>query len=106
MTAAYRLLANAFQMMAQNRGSQNQDPQISGDDILATMIENLQRSADDPPRELQGVPDSFLDELERVPKKALKKTDECPICCNPFLDGGWTYGSVQDFAEDSNTWGI
>jgi len=91
MTAAYRLLANAFQMMAQNRGPQNQDPQnqdpqIAGDDILASMIETLQQSANDPPRELQGVPDSFLDELERVPKKALKKTDECPICCNPFLD--------------------
>jgi hypothetical protein len=33
------------------------------------------------------VPDSFLDELERVPKSALKPTDECPICVNPFLDG-------------------
>lgn len=26
-------------------------------------------------------------ELERVPKKALKKDMSCPICNNPFLDG-------------------
>lgn len=28
-----------------------------------------------------------ITELERVPKKALKKADTCPICNNPFLDG-------------------
>lgn len=25
-------------------------------------------------------------ELERVPKKALKSSDVCPICSNPFLE--------------------
>lgn len=32
------------------------------------------------------MPQSYLDELERVPKKSLKKTDTCPICSEPFLD--------------------
>lgn len=61
--------------------------QDSTNDLLAALVESLMRSADDPPREVQGVPDSFLDELERVPRAKLKETDNCPICGNPFLDG-------------------
>jgi hypothetical protein len=82
MAAAFRLLANAFEMMRGRPADES-----SGDnDLLASMIEVLRQNADDPPAELKGVPDSFLDELERVPKSALKPTDECPICVNPFLD--------------------
>lgn len=55
--------------------------------LLAQLVEQLRDSAEHPPRELQGVPDSFLDELERVPKKSLKKDDSCPICSEPFLNG-------------------
>ena len=68
-------------------GDSGQEQQDGGNDLLATMVQSLMENANDPPRELQGVPDTFLDQLERVPKKALKKTDTCPICCNPFLDG-------------------
>lgn len=35
------------------------------------------------------MPQSYLDELERVPKKTLKKTDTCPICGEAFLDDEW-----------------
>lgn len=85
MAAAFRLLANAFEMM---RGRPT-DEHSSGSesDLLANMIEVLRQNADDPPTELKGVPDSFLDELERVPKSTLKATDTCPICVNPFLEG-------------------
>lgn len=85
MAAAFRLLANAFEMMRgrpTDEGSEN--------DLLANMIEVLRQNADDPPTELKGVPNSFLDELERVPKKSLKASDTCPICVNPFLDGKLT----------------
>lgn len=58
-----------------------------GNDLLANMIDILRQNANDPPAEVKGVPNSFLDELERVPKKSLKKDDTCPICVNPFLDG-------------------
>ncbi|KAJ4381610.1 hypothetical protein N0V86_002974 [Didymella sp. IMI 355093] len=82
MAAAFRLLANAFEMMrgrpADESGGEN--------DLLANMIEVLRQNADDPPAELKGCPDSFLDELERVPNKSLKPTDTCPICVNPFLE--------------------
>lgn len=83
MTAAFRLLANAFETM---RGRPADESNEHGD-LLANMIEVLRANADDPPTELKGVPNSFLDELERVPKKALKPSDTCPICVNPFLEG-------------------
>ncbi|OAK96373.1 hypothetical protein IQ06DRAFT_319701 [Phaeosphaeriaceae sp. SRC1lsM3a] len=83
MAAAFRLLANAFEMM---RGRPADDQASGENDLLAGMIEVLRQNADDPPTELKGVPDSFLDELERVPNKSLKPTDTCPICVNPFLD--------------------
>ncbi|KAH9864357.1 hypothetical protein J1614_010291 [Plenodomus biglobosus] len=92
MAAAFRLLANAFEMMrgrSPDDAANNEASERSGggeSDLLANMIEVLRQNADDPPAELKGVPDSFLDELERVPKKVLKPTDACPICVNPFLE--------------------
>jgi len=87
VAATFRLLANAFEMM-QGRAEEDQTQAPGqGNDLLANMIEILRQNADDPPTEVKGVPNSFLDELERVPKKALRKDDTCPICVNPFLDG-------------------
>ena len=51
------------------------------------MYASLMEAAEDPPREVEGVPDSFLAELERIPKKSLKAGEACPICSNDFLDG-------------------
>lgn len=87
VAAAFRLLANAFDMMRGRPADERGDSHTDGDDLLASMIEQLRQHADDPPTELKGVPDSFLDELERVPNKSLKPTDTCPICVNPFLEG-------------------
>lgn len=87
VAAVHRVLANAFAMM-RGRAPDDQDgTDRDGDDLLANMIEVLQQNADNPPAELSGVPNSFLDELDRVPKKSLKASDSCPICRNPFLDG-------------------
>lgn len=83
VAAAFRTLANAFLVM---RGEPI-PAEGRADDVLATLVESLMRSAEDPPREVQGVPDTFLDELDRVPKKALRPNESCPICSNPFLDG-------------------
>lgn len=54
--------------------------------IQNSMIETLMAGAQNPPREIKGVPQSFLDGLERVPKKVLKKDMDCPICGQPFLE--------------------
>jgi hypothetical protein len=83
MAAAFRLLANAFETMRGRPADEGPEE----NDLLANMIEMLRQNADDPPTELKGVPNSFLDELDRVPKKTLKPTDVCPICTNPFLEG-------------------
>jgi hypothetical protein len=91
VAAAFRLLANAFDMMRGRPADERGDSTTGDDDLLASMIEQLRQHADDPPAELKGVPDSFLDELERVPNKSLKPTDTCPICVNPFLEGMWTW---------------
>jgi len=53
---------------------------------LRGMIEDLEGRAANPPTKLEGVPDSYLDGLERVPKSMLKKDAACPICSEPFLD--------------------
>ena len=34
----------------------------------------------------RGLPPSFLDTLDRVDKKSLKKDDTCPICATPYLE--------------------
>jgi Ring finger domain len=34
----------------------------------------------------RGLPASFLDTLDRVDKKSLKKDDICPICTTPYLE--------------------
>lgn len=48
-------------------------------------------NADDPPVQVQGVPQVFLDGLDRVTKNELKKLhssgkDVCPICAVSFLE--------------------
>ncbi|KAL8704162.1 MAG: hypothetical protein Q9201_002660 [Fulgogasparrea decipioides] len=76
MRAVFITLSDAFRSMRQDGGG----------NLLDTLIESLEADAEAPPREVQGVSDAFLDELDRVPKKSLKKADSCPICGNPFLD--------------------
>jgi Ring finger domain len=54
--------------------------------FLERLANYVQEQIDNPPEKVAGVPQSFLDELDRVPKKALKKDDMCPICAEKFLD--------------------
>lgn len=58
----------------------------STNELLESLVQSLMENAEHPPKEVEGVPDSFLAELDRVPKKSLKKDDSCPICSNTFLD--------------------
>ncbi len=51
------------------------------------MIDQLVAESEEPPRTVKGVGQDFLDGLERVPLKSLKRDAECPICGQPFLDG-------------------
>ena len=88
IAAPFRLLAHAFEMMQGRRsGNTNDDSSsVESNALLDDLVEALMESADDPPRELAGVPDEFLAALERVPKTKLRPDDACPICSNAFLD--------------------
>lgn len=55
-------------------------------EFLEDLIEDVQESVQAPPRIIEGVDQAFLDTLDRVPKKSLKKSDLCPICGSLFLD--------------------
>jgi hypothetical protein len=55
--------------------------------VVESIVEQLRNDFHQPPEKLEGVPDSFFDELERVDRKHLKDDDECPICNNVFLQG-------------------
>lgn len=85
ISAAFRNLANAFEMM--RGGDPNDVAQDSHDELLGRLVESLMESAEHPPSEVQGVSDEFIEQLERVPKKSLKDDMSCPICSNPFLEG-------------------
>lgn len=99
VSAAFYSLAEAFEVMRRGgefrpgeslnlRAAEGQEGggDANGPDLLTTMIQSLLRSADMPPREVEGVSDEFCDMLDRVPKSSLKPSQTCPICNNPFLD--------------------
>ncbi|KAK5007922.1 hypothetical protein LTR39_005296 [Cryomyces antarcticus] len=88
VSAAYRTLAHVFEMMRVNGRAVNESGEGAEGraDVLEFLIDHLMQGAEAPPREVEGVPDSFLAELERVPKTSLKAQDSCPICSNPFLE--------------------
>jgi hypothetical protein len=79
VTATYRQAADAYEIILTEHGDENS--------LLRAMIDLLDNTAGSPPKEFEGVSDTFLSELDRVPKGKLKKGDCCPICSEPFLDG-------------------
>lgn len=57
------------------------------EELLQRLVDSLMDSAEHPPNQVEGVSDEFIEQLERIPKKALKADMSCPICANPFLEG-------------------
>lgn len=53
---------------------------------LERWAEELQEQIEGEKAKPDGVPQSYLDALERVDKRKLKKGDSCPICAENFLD--------------------
>jgi Ring finger domain len=62
------------------------DSDSTGADLLESLIESLMTSAERPPREVEGVDEEYIAQLERVSIKRVKKDADCPICGNPFAD--------------------
>ncbi|KAA8917192.1 hypothetical protein TRICI_000643 [Trichomonascus ciferrii] len=70
--SAYMSLASALEVL-------HESP------LLDQLISQLQTEAGQGAQP-QGVPQSFLDGLDRVPKKKLKESDSCPICATSYLE--------------------
>lgn len=79
VSAAFRSLAEVFQVM--QRDNDNADS-----DLLDNMIQTLMTSAEQPPTEVKGVDEEYIAALERVNIKKVKKDAECPICGNAFIE--------------------
>jgi len=77
VAATEALLRSQFEALLQGA------PTEANAEFLTSLIEATENSALE---KAEGVPQSYLDELERVPKKQLKKSDACPICAEKFLD--------------------
>lgn len=92
MISAARLVQEQFLSLQRSAPSASSpDPsrdtlEASNEALLTRLVEDMESMIADPPSKVEGVPQSYLDELERVPKKALKKADSCPICAERFLD--------------------
>jgi hypothetical protein len=80
VAAANRLLQDQYTTLLSDA------PDPSNAAFLASLIESVQASIDSPPTTVAGVPQEYLDSLDRVPKKKLGKGDSCPICGERFLD--------------------
>ena len=59
-------------------------------DLVERMMEYVHELMETPPERPRGLSQEYIDGLERVEKKRLRKEDECPICGNGFLEGKWS----------------
>ena len=77
VSAAFRSLAEAFGVMRHDG---------EGGELLDNMIESLMDTAEMPPKEVEGVDEEYIANLDRVSIKKVKKDADCPICGNPFIE--------------------
>lgn len=80
MAGLFRLVQDQLSTLAQDA------PDATNREFLQSLFDGLEGDILNPPREVAGVSQEFLDVLERVPKKSLKPDDSCPICAEKFLD--------------------
>jgi hypothetical protein len=78
--ALLRLVQDQFSTLATT------SPSDANRELLASLFDVLESDIASPPEQIQGVSQSYLDGLERVPRKALKEDETCPICAERYLD--------------------
>ena len=61
-------------------------PTDANRDLLQQLAGQLEQQIADPPKEIAGVSQTYLDSLDRVPRKRLGKDESCPICVERYLD--------------------
>ncbi len=83
MRATFGLLSQQYYQIQSSISGEDFDP--SQRELLTSLISELEASAEDPPNEVKGVSQGFLDTLDRVDKKKLGD-ESCPICGEKFKD--------------------
>ncbi|KAI1380395.1 hypothetical protein F4677DRAFT_441708 [Hypoxylon crocopeplum] len=78
--ALFHLLRDQFATLSSDA------PTPENSQFLQSLMEQVERDIESPPREIPGVRQEYLDGLDRVPRKHLKRDDGCPICAESFLD--------------------
>ncbi|KAI0888034.1 uncharacterized protein GGS22DRAFT_154941 [Annulohypoxylon maeteangense] len=76
----YHLVHDQFATLFQD------SPSAENQTFLTSLMSELQSDIEAPPGQIPGVRQEYLDSLDRVPKKQLKKDDTCPICAEDYLD--------------------
>ncbi|KAL2262738.1 hypothetical protein VTK26DRAFT_276 [Humicola hyalothermophila] len=79
-SALFRLIQDQMGTLASTA------PTEANRSFLASLVEALEADVARPPREMEGVTQEFVDGLDRVPRRALRDDDACPICAERYLD--------------------
>jgi hypothetical protein len=80
LAALFRLLQDQMGTLAMTA------PTDTNRDFLRQLFESLEDDISNPPDRIQGVSQQYLDGLDRVPRKQIKKDEACPICAEKYLD--------------------
>lgn len=82
MAALFRLVQDQMGTLARDA------PTEANRQLLQELILSLDESILSPPADVPGVPQAYLDSLDRVPRRQLDRRpdDACPICAERYLD--------------------
>ena len=80
MAALFRLVQDQMGTLARDA------PNEANRELLQELILSLDESILNPPSDVPGVSQEYLDTLDRVPRKKLKADESCPICAEKYLD--------------------
>jgi len=80
LSGVYRLVQDQMGTLATTA------PDDGNRSFLVSLVEALELDIANPPVEIPGVSQEFLDMLDRVPRKTIKPDDTCPICAEKYLD--------------------
>ncbi|EFX03251.1 hypothetical protein CMQ_3180 [Grosmannia clavigera kw1407] len=61
-------------------------PNAANRDLLEQLAMQLEQQIADPPREIAGVSQAYVDALDRVSRRRLGHDETCPICVERYLD--------------------
>ncbi|KAI1814880.1 hypothetical protein GGS20DRAFT_376047 [Poronia punctata] len=82
MAGLFQLVQDQFATLATD------SPSDTNRDFLTSLLESIQADVESPPDRLEGVDETYLADLDRVPRKKLQDDPEgqCMICAEKFLD--------------------